>query len=134
MKAFLSIAALVGWLVGGMLLFVPGKFYAPIGISMNPMVATLAQAHAATLIGLAFINWLARNSDPRILSPVLAGNLIMQVLSLGVVLWTAMLGAGAAVVPGIVIHVVLSSLFAYFLLRASRSARGMTATSANEAK
>jgi len=133
MKAFLSIAALMGWLVGGMLLFAPGKFYAPIGISMNPMVATLAQAHAATLIGLAFINWLVRNADPRLLSPVLTGNLIVQVLSLGVVLWTAILGAGAAVAPGVAIHIVLSSFFAYFLLRSSRSASEM-ASSSDEAK
>ena len=134
MKAFLSIAAFMGWLIGGMLLFAPGKFYAPIGILMNPMVATLAQAHAATLIGLAFINWLARKADARLLSPVLTGNLIMQLLSLGVVVWTAILGAGAAVAPGIAIHIILSSFFAYFLLRISRSVRDKAASSSSEAK
>ena len=134
MKIFLSIVAFIGWLVGGMLLFAPGKFYAPTGIIMNPMVATLAQAHAATLIGLAFINWLARNADPTLLSPVLTGNLITQVLSLGVVLWTAMLGAGAAVAPGIAIHIVLISFFAYFLVRTSRSPQGQATSSSNEAK
>jgi hypothetical protein len=34
----------------------PDKFYAPTGIAMTPMIATLAQAHGATLIGLRTIN------------------------------------------------------------------------------
>ena len=48
---------------------------------------------------------------------VLAGNLVIQILSLLVVLRTMQLGAGSAVAPGVVIHVVLGALFGYFLLR-----------------
>ena len=48
---------------------------------------------------------------------VLSGNLIAQILSLGVVLRTMTLGAGLAVAPGIVIHVVLGGLFIFFLFR-----------------
>ena len=40
-----------------------------------------------------------------------------------VVLQTLSLGAGAAVTPGVLIHVVLGSLFAYFLLKVRRSSR-----------
>lgn len=53
---------------------------------------------------------------------MLAGNLVVQVLSLGVVLRTMTLGAGAAVAPGVVIHVVLGGLFAHFLWKARRAA------------
>jgi hypothetical protein len=53
---------------------------------------------------------------------VLAGNLVVQVLSLGVVLRTMALGAGANVAPGVVIHVVLGALFAYFLWRMAKAA------------
>ena len=48
---------------------------------------------------------------------VLAGNLVVQILSLLVVLRTMQLGAGSAVASGVVIHVVLGALFGYFWLR-----------------
>jgi hypothetical protein len=121
MKLFISIAAGLAWLFGAMLLIVPAEFYAPTGIAMTPMVATLAQAHGATLVGLGVVNWLARNADRQGLIAVLTGNLVVQVLSLGVVIRTMQLGAGLAVAPGVVIHVVLGSLFAIFLVRVRKA-------------
>jgi asparagine N-glycosylation enzyme membrane subunit Stt3 len=117
MKIFLAIAALLAWLFGAMLLLMPEKFYAPTGIEMTPMLATVAQAHGATLVGLGVITWFARNAEKRGLMAVLGGSLVVQILSLGVVLRTMQLGAGMAVAPGVVIHVTLGSLFAFFLLR-----------------
>jgi len=124
MKVFISIAAILAWLFGSMLLFVPAEFYAPTGIAMTPMVATIAQAHGATLIGLGVVNWLARTADRRGLIAVLAGNLVVQILSLFVVIRTMLLGAGTAVAPGVAIHVVLGGLFAFFLLRARKAESG----------
>jgi len=121
MNIFLMIAAVLAWLVGGMLLFVPQQFYAPTGIAMTSMMATVAQAHGATLVGLGVVDWLARGADRRGTMAVLAGNLVVQVLSLAVVLKTMALGVGMAVLPGVIIHVVLGSLFAFFLLLARRS-------------
>jgi hypothetical protein len=121
-KIFLSIAAVLAWIFGAALLLAPGPFYAPTGIPMTPMLGTIAQAHGATLVGLGVIDWLARNAEKRGLVAVLAGNLVVQVLSLAVVLRTMTLGAGPAVAPGVVIHVVLGSLFAYFLWKARKSA------------
>src|SRR5713226_1641420 len=118
MKIFISIAAVLAWFFGAMLFIFPAQFYAPTGIAMTPMLATIAQAHGATLVGLGFIDWLARSADRRGLIAVLAGNFIVQVLSLGVVLRTMTLGAGSAVAPGIVIHVMLGSLFGFFLFKA----------------
>ena len=118
MKAFLSIAAVLAWLFGAMLLWSPSKFYAPTGIMMTPLLATVAQAHGATLVGVGVIDWIARDAEGRGLTAVLGGNLVIQILSLGVVFRTMALGAGSAVLPGVVIHVVLGSLFALFLLRA----------------
>jgi hypothetical protein len=122
MKTFLGIAAALAWLFGAMLIAIPEKFYEPTGIVMTPLAATLAQAHGATLIGLGLIDWLARNADRQGLIAVLAGNLLAQVLSLLVVFRTMQLGAGAAVAPGVAIHVVLISLFAYFLVEARKVA------------
>ena len=93
MKIFLSIAAVLAFLFGGMLIAVPGKFYEPTGIVMTPMLATLAQAHGATLVGLGTIDWLARKAERSGLIAVLAGNLVAQILSLFVVLRTMSLGA-----------------------------------------
>ena len=117
MKIFLAIAAVLAWVFGAMLLLSPARFYAPAGIAMTPMLGTVAQAHGATLVGLGTIDCLARSAERRGLVAVLAGNLVVQVLSLGVVLRTMSLGAGAAVAPGAVIHVVLGALFAFFLAR-----------------
>ena len=117
MRIFLSIAAVLAWIFGSLLLLAPGPFYAPTGIAMTPLLATIAQAHGATLVGLGVVDWLARDAEVTGLKAVLAGNLVVQVLSLGVVVRTMALGAGTAVAPGIVIHVVLGGLFAFFLFR-----------------
>src|SRR5512140_3606909 len=105
MKTFIAISAVLAWLFAGALLIAPAAFYAPTGIPMTPLLATIAQAHGATLAGLGVVNWLARSADRRGLVAVLAGNLVVQLLSLAVVLRTMVLGAGGAVAPGVLIHV-----------------------------
>ena len=122
MKMFLTIAAVLAWLFGAALLLAPVAFYKPTGIEMTPLLATIAQAHGATLFGLGVIDWMARKAEAIGARAVLAGNLVVQILSLGVVLRTMSLGAGAAVAPGIVIHVVLGSVFAFFLVRTRKPA------------
>jgi hypothetical protein len=103
-----------------MLLLAPVQFYQPTGMVLTPMLATLAEAHGATLVGMGTVLWLARGATGSGLVAVLAGNLVVQLLSLGVVVHTSLLGAGAAVAPGVVIHVVLGGFFLFFLLRARR--------------
>lgn len=116
MKTVLTIAALLAWLFGAALLFAPASFYAPTKIAFTPILETLAQAHGATLIGLGVIDWMARGADGKGVAAVLAGNVVAQVLSLGVVLRTMSLGA-YAVIPGVVIHVGLGTMFLVSLLR-----------------
>ena len=120
MKIFLAIAAILAWIFALALLLAPAKFYAPTGLTLTPMLATLAQAHGATLFGLGVINWCARQASGRGLIAVLFGNFVVQVLSLIVVIRTMTLGAGTAVAPGILIHVVLGGFFLLFLLRAKK--------------
>jgi hypothetical protein len=120
MKLFLSIAAVLAWIFGAALLLAPAAFYQPTGIVLTPLLATIAQAHGATLVGLGVMNWLTRDADPAGARAVLAGNLVVQILSLGVVLRTMSLGAGAAAAPGIAIHVTLGAFFGTFLARARR--------------
>jgi hypothetical protein len=119
-RIFLSIAAVLAWLFGAMLLLAPGPFYAPTGLTMTPMVAPVAQAHGATLVGLGVITWMARGANRRGLRAVLTGNLVVQILSLGVAIRTVMVGAGAGATPSIFIHVVLGVLFLFFLLQTKK--------------
>jgi hypothetical protein len=123
-KLLLVLSAILACLFGLMLIVIPDKMYEPAGIAMTPMMATLAQAHGATLIGLGVINWFARNADRQGLIAVCAGNLVVQVLSLLVVLRTMQLGAGSAVAPGIAIHVILGAFFGYFLAKLRRDFQG----------
>jgi len=119
-KVFLSIAAVLAWLFGAMILLAPGPFYAPTGLAMTPSVATIAQAHGATLVGLGVITWMARGANRQGLVAVLTGNLVVQILSLGVAIRTVMLGSGPSATPSIFIHVVLGVLFLFFLLKAKK--------------
>jgi hypothetical protein len=117
MKLFLAIAAILAWIFGLGQLLAPAKFYAPMGIELTPMLATMVQSYGATMIGLGVINWCAREAQGRGLFAVLLGNLFVQVLNLGVVFRMLSLGAGKAAAPGVVIHIVLGGFFLYFLLR-----------------
>jgi hypothetical protein len=120
MRIFISISAILAWIFGVMLLLMPSPFYSPTGIIMSPMMETIAQAHGATLIGLGVINWLARDSDRKGIMAISAGNFVVQLLSLAVVIRTITIGAGASVAPGIIIHVLLGSFFVYFYFKARK--------------
>jgi hypothetical protein len=121
MRIFLGIAAVLAWLFGLMMLVAPAQFYAPVGITLTPMLATIPQAHGATLIGLGTVNWLGRRAEGSGLVAILAGNLVTQVLSFAVAVRIAMLGAGSAATPAFAIHTILGVTFLVFLVRASRS-------------
>ncbi|HKW17182.1 MAG TPA: hypothetical protein VJO35_06725 [Terriglobales bacterium] len=128
MRIFLAIAAILAWIFGLGQLLAPARFYAPMGIELTPMLATMVQSYGATMIGLGVINWCAREAQGRGLFAVLLGNLFVQVLNLGVVFRMLSLGAGKTAAPGVVIHVVLGGFFLYFLLRERKQeSTGMSA-------
>lgn len=120
MKIFLAVAAVLAWLFGIMLLAAPSQFYIPMGLTLTPMLATIAQAHGATLIGLGTVNWFGRTADGVGLRAILIGNLVTQVLSFAVAARIAALGAGAKATPAFVIHATLGILFLVFLVRTRR--------------
>jgi len=119
----LIVAAVLAWVFGLMLLFDARAFEAPVGIDVTDKVATIAQAQGATLVGLGVTNWLARNlTDAAGLRAVLGGNLVVQVMSLGVAARAVLLHIfpiqGA---PAIAIHVLVGAAFTVALVRAARS-------------
>jgi len=120
MRVFLVIAAIMAWLFGIALVAAPASFYAPVGITLTPMLATVAQAHGATLVGLGTVNWFGRNAVGDGLKAILIGNFVTQVLSFGVAIRTSLLGAGSSTTPAFVIHTVLGATFLFFLIRANK--------------
>jgi len=119
LRLFLLIAGVLACIFGAALILVPTQFYQPTGIAMTPLIATIAQAHGATLFGLGVFNILVRKADAVGLKAAFAGNLVVQIISLIVVVRTMTLGPGMAVAPGVVIHIVLGSFCAYFLWKLS---------------
>lgn len=134
MKIFLAMAAVLAWLFGLMLFLAPTQFYAPVGIVMTPTLATIAQAHGATLIGLGTINWIARRAQGRGLLAVLTGNIVVQILSFVVAVRTSMLGAGGSATPAFVIHILLGTGFIVFLVRVRRGTEAADASLVGEAR
>jgi len=120
MKIFLAISAVLAWIFGLGQLLAPAKFYAPMGIALTPMLATMVQSYGATMIGLGVTNWFARQAQGRGLIAVLLGNLFIQILNLGVVFRMLSLGAGKTAAPGVAIHIVFGGFFLFFLLRARK--------------
>ncbi|HET9285309.1 MAG TPA: hypothetical protein VFR24_25430 [Candidatus Angelobacter sp.] len=117
MKIFIGISAVLAWLFGIMLLFLPAAFYMPVGIMLTPLLATVAQAHGATLFGLGALNWLGRKADRKGIIAILTGNLVVQALSFAVIIRTWSLNPGPQAIPGMAIHITLGTLFAVFLYR-----------------
>jgi len=122
MKLFLAVSAVLAWAIGCALLFAPAPFLAPMGIRVTPAIAVTGQAQGAILVGLGAINWLARSAAGPALRAVLAGNLVVQVLSWIVIVRALALGIVPAQNAGaVVIHTALAAGFAYFLWSANRS-------------
>lgn len=118
MKIFLVISAVLAWIFGAALLLATQKFVEPMQIQLTPAVAVLAQAQGAILLGLGVINWMARSFTGESVRPVLAGNLVVQVLSLAVISRALAVGAVPRQnVPPLVVHLLLGAGFAYFLVR-----------------
>ena len=119
MRIFLRLAAGLAALFATGLLAAPAAFYAPTGLRLTALEATVVQAHGATLMGLAIATLFSSWASPAAWPPILAGNLAMQSLSLSVAIWTSWLGAGAAVAPAFVIHGLLTAAFGLALWRSS---------------
>ena len=118
-RLVLTLGAVLAWIFGGMLLLAPGPFFAPIGVTVDKKVAIIAQNQGAALIAIGLVNFLSRGvTDAAALRSVLLGNLVIQLLSLGIVVRALALGIFPPQgVPAVVIHVVLATLFALALRR-----------------
>ena len=120
-RLVLIIGAAAALVFGLGLLLAPAQMLAGFGLDAPTAAMVLSRDVGVTLLGLAVLNWLGRNTTGEALRAILAANLAVQVLELavnGAELAVGQLPAAAA--GGLVIHIVLGGLFAWVLLMPRR--------------
>ena len=122
-RSVLAISAIPAGLIGLMLIFSAKLFEAPMGFAMDEQTATIAQALGAILLGLGFINWLARDVNDRpALWAILYGNFVVQVVSFTIVARALVRGLIPTSSIGIaVFHALLGAAFAWQLREVRRA-------------
>lgn len=111
-RIVLVIGAVAAFVFGAGLLVFPATVLASSGLETGPATIATSRGAGATLIGLGVVNWLGRDAMGDGLRAILAGNVVVQVLSLmvnasGVV--TGQLPPQAA--SASVIHAILAAVF-----------------------
>jgi hypothetical protein len=115
----LSIGAILAFIFGAALTFVPDQMLAGFGLATPKEALVVSRDVGVTLIGLGIINWLARNATGAPLRAILWGNIFIQVAEAVVNGWEA----AAGILPGqaaggVVLHIVLAVIFGLGLRRA----------------
>ena len=103
----------VAAVVFGLALFVsPESMLAGFGVAAPVTAKVLARDVGATLIGLAVINWMARNATGDVLRALLVGNVVVQALELLINAYEIVVGdLPTQAAPGLIIHLVLGAIF-----------------------
>ncbi len=115
-KNFLSVSAVILALFGLGMVLMPENMAKNFGLEINDLSRVLFRDLGTTLLGVAAINWLARDvRDFGALRAVLLGNFILQVL--GTIVNIADIGQGymgSSGWFGVILHAVLAGGFGYF--------------------
>lgn len=119
LKTFLGVSAVILGVFGLSMTLNSSNMAKGFGLDLNDLGRVLFRDLGTTLIGVAFINWMARGlQDAKALKVVVAGNLVMQ--SLGAVVNVANISQGyigPSAWGGVLLHVVLAAGFAYYYFR-----------------
>ena len=111
----LVIAAVIGAVFGVGFVIASGTVLGIYGITLDKAGTLVAQLFGALLIGLATLNWFARNvTDPEARQAVVLGNLVGDVVGFVVILIGQLSGiANAFGWSNVAIYLVLALGFAY---------------------
>ena len=116
LKTFLTISAVVLGLFGFSMIVNSANMAKGFGLELNDLGRVLFRDLGTTLLGVAVINWLARNlKDGTAIRAVLLGNLVAQ--GLGVLVNIANIAQGymgSSGWTGVILHTVLAFGFAYY--------------------
>lgn len=111
-KLALTIGAVAAAVFGLALLLLPQQMLAGFGLEAPAAAQVVSRDVGVTLLGLAVLNWRARDATGTTLRAILIANLFIQVAELvvnGVEIATGVLPGQAA--PGLLIHLVLAVIF-----------------------
>jgi len=114
----LIIGAVAAFVFGLALTLAPEQMLAGFGLETPAAARVLSRDVGVTLLGLAVLNWMARNATGGALRAILVANLFVQVAELvvnGIEIGVGDLPGAAA--GGLAIHLILGALFAWALLR-----------------
>lgn len=120
----LVVAAVIGAVFGVAFVVASGPLLAIYGITLDKAGTLVAQLFGALLIGLAVLNWFARNvTDPDARQAVVLGNLTGDVVGFVVILIGQLAGiANTLGWVNVAIYLVLALGFAYVQLMQARNA------------
>ena len=124
LSSLLVIAAIIGAAFGVAFVVASGPLLSVYGITLDKAGTLVAQLFGALLIGMAVLNWFARNvTDPEARQAVVYGNLVGDVIGFVVILVGQLAGIANAVGwSSVAIYLLLALGFAYVQFMQSRSA------------
>ena len=119
----LVVAAVIGAAFGVAFVVATGPVLSVYGITLDKAGTLVAQLFGALLIGLAVLNWFARNvTDPEARQAVVYGNLVGDVIGFVVILIGQLAGIANAVGwSSVAIYLLLAVGFAYVQFMQPRS-------------
>lgn len=115
---FFIVAAVIGALLGLMMLFAPAFAAQSFGVATNPLAEALFRVLGAVLISVAILNFMVRDHPA---SPTLSAVVLMNVVvhALGAVadIWSTLLGSlsWSGIAPGLAVHAIVGIWAAYLL-------------------
>jgi hypothetical protein len=120
----LMVAAVIGAIYGVAFVVASGPLLSIYGITLDKAGTLIAQLFGALLIGVAVLNWYARNvTDPEARQAVVFGNLSGDVVGFVVILLGQLAGiANALGWLNVAIYLLLALGFAYIQFMQPRSA------------
>ncbi len=124
-KLFLTIASIIAALVGSLSLLAPDVLLGPVKSAVaNPAALVMARTVGVLLLAVALLAFMVRgHADSPTMESVLKANLALQLGVLPIDPWAyynGTFGTLAAFVPNTIVHLLLASGFAYYLVQMRR--------------
>ena len=123
LSTLLVVAAVIGAVFGIAFVVATGPLLSIYGITLDKAGTLVAQLFGSLLIGLATLNWFARNvTDPAARQAVVFGNLVGDVVGFVIILLGQLAGiANALGWSSVAIYLLLAQGFAYVQFMQPRS-------------
>jgi hypothetical protein len=119
MNTLFLVSMIVEAIFGIGFILAPGAVLAPMGVTLNDFATTFARMFGSAIISFPILLWFARRSDKPEFRKGVVSSLFPYYAVSGIVLLIAQLGGqmNAMGWSVIVLHVVLTVWFGYFLVR-----------------